>query len=393
MELTAIQDGNSASSDSAALVTLSSSAVTIAHVAAEPVLRRDIHRTIRVAGIMEALETRTAVVAAPAGGRVDFIAVDHPGMEIQQGETLVRLFSPDLAQRSRFLRVAISNQPAATTLTGNAPFAARVGRHNATSLPGMTNESPARVVGGYPLELFVSDLTAPISGIVSERSVSLGQYVMEGQRIATVIDPSVLWFRFDASERQLRSIAPGQRVRILVNSAPERTWVGTVSFVEPVNDEAGRIAKVRAVITNSFDCAIAGSLVPLRPGMFAEGLITVAFPSVLAVPKAAVVYPGSSAWVYVEHGTGRYERRRICLGREGDKEWEVLSGLEEDERVVTTGNVLVDAQATFANGDEVYSAGTDTAVKPEDGGASLNRFTAGDAESHSPSEAGVGHLE
>src|SRR6185436_6797337 len=160
-ELTPILEGETRSSNSMALITLSREAVTVANVALEPVLRRDVNRAIRVSGVFEAQESRTAIVAAPAGGRVDFIAVDHPGMEIQQGETLVRLFSPDLVQRSRFLRVAMSNQPASSTSPGKA----------ATPTPG-TNENPASTVGGYRLDLFMSDLAAPISGVVSERSVT-----------------------------------------------------------------------------------------------------------------------------------------------------------------------------------------------------------------------------
>ena len=378
MELTPIFEGETQSSNPVALTTLSREAVTVANVAVEPVLHRDVSRAIRVSGVFEAQEARTAIVAAPAGGRVDFIAVDHPGMKIQQGETLVRLFSPDLAQRSRFLRVAMTNQPAASTSPGKA---AQLPGHAATPTPGMTNENTAPGVGGYRLDVFMSDLTAPISGIVSERPATLGQYVMEGQKIATVIDPSVLWFRFDAFDRQLSWILPGQRINIHTESAPGKAWVGTVAFVEPVNDDSRAFGKVRAVVTNTPAHSNFGTPVALRPGMLAEGTIRLVLPNVLAVPKSAVVYPGSSAWVYVEHQSRSYERRRIRLGREGDDWWEVLSGLKEGERVVTTGNVLVDAQATLENGgDEPHSpAGDEGMPNSEDAVGSIKTETATDA--------------
>src|SRR4029453_11070697 len=123
------------------------------NVAVEPVLRRDVNRTIRVSGVFEAQESRTAIVAAPAGGRVDFIAMDHPGKGGQKGEALVRLFSPDLAQRSRFLRVAMSNQPPTSTSLGKA---AQLPGHAATLTPGTTNENTAPAVGGYGLPFFFS---------------------------------------------------------------------------------------------------------------------------------------------------------------------------------------------------------------------------------------------
>src|SRR5215831_6174437 len=98
MKLTPVSEKETHSGNSMALITLSHDAITVANVAAEPVLRRDIQREIRVSGVVEAQESRTAIVAAPASGRIEFIAVDHPGVEVQQGETLVRLFSPDLSQ-------------------------------------------------------------------------------------------------------------------------------------------------------------------------------------------------------------------------------------------------------------------------------------------------------
>ena len=91
MDLSPIYEGDSTSSNTAALVTLSKEAVTVANVASEVVHRRDVQKLIRVSGILEAQESRTAVVAAPAGGRIDYIGVEHPGMTIQEGGTLARI--------------------------------------------------------------------------------------------------------------------------------------------------------------------------------------------------------------------------------------------------------------------------------------------------------------
>jgi Cu(I)/Ag(I) efflux system membrane fusion protein len=352
MELTPVLEGGDKSSNSVPLVSLSGEAVTAANVAVEPVLRRDLYRAVRVPGVFEAQESRIARVAAPAGGRVDFVAVDHPGIEVHQGDTLVRLFSPDLAQRSRFLRVSMSNQPPASPSPGKT---AQMPGHVAAV--GTSNENSATTIGGYRLDAFMSDLTAPISGIVSERPVTLGEYVIEGQKIATINDLSVLWFRFDTFDRQLKWIHPGQTINIRSESAPGKAWAGTVAFIEPTNEELRGFAKVRAAVTNTPGGSLSGGPVALRPGMLGEGTLRFVLRDVLAVPKSAVVYLGSSAWVYVEHQPGSYERRMIHLGREADDSWEILSGLKEGERVVTTGNVLVDAQATLENGgDEPDSA-------------------------------------
>jgi Cu(I)/Ag(I) efflux system membrane fusion protein len=181
-----------------------------------------------------------------------------------------------------------------------------------------------------------------------------------------------LWFRFDAFDRQLSWILPGQRIDIHTESATGKTWVGTVAFVEPVYGDLRGSGKVRAVVTNTPTHSNFGTTVPLRPNMLAEGTITLVWPDVLAVPKSAVIYPGSSAWLYVEHQARSYERRRVFLGREGDDWWEILSGLKEGERVVTTGNVLVDAQATLEIGGSESSLNDGKPLEPIDGDAAAH---------------------
>jgi len=72
-------------------------------------------------------------------------------------------------------------------------------------------------------------------------------------------------------------------------------------------------------------------------------------PEVLAVPKDAVLWPGDNPRVYIDRGGGAYQQRRVILGRPGDDFWEVLEGVKEGERVVASGNMLIDSQAQLQN--------------------------------------------
>ena len=87
----------------------------------------------------------------------------------------------------------------------------------------------------------------------------------------------------------------------------------------------------------------------LRHKLYAEGTVELDAPDVLAVPRTAVLWPGNNPRVYVEQGTGAYQQRRVILGRPGDDFWEVLEGLKEGERVVASGNMLIDGQAQLHN--------------------------------------------
>src|SRR6185503_15978434 len=84
--------------------------------------------------------------------------------------------------------------------------------------------------------------------------------------------------------------------------------------------------------------------------VFAEAIVKTETPNVLAIPRTAVLATGRRTLVYVDKGQGLYEQRSITLGRAGDDLWEVLDGLKPGERIVTTGNLLLDAQAQLEQG-------------------------------------------
>jgi Cu(I)/Ag(I) efflux system membrane fusion protein len=91
--------------------------------------------------------------------------------------------------------------------------------------------------------------------------------------------------------------------------------------------------------------------------VYADALVHVETPEVLAVPRSTVLSPGGVPLVYVVHGEGAYEARPVRLGRAGDNAWEVVEGLDAGEVVVSTGNMLIDAQAQLDHGGEMHSHG------------------------------------
>ncbi len=318
MDLTAIYEGDKDFAAANGLVVLNSNAVTVLNVQTEAVQRRPLSRILRVAGTLEANDGRKAVLSAPARGRIEDMAVEYAGVEVEKGQSVINFFSPDLTALRRVLLVGNPVNPGS-----NAPGTAD------------------RYTGG---------LIAPISGVVVERSVYSGQYVAEGDRLLTIADASMLWFRFDVYESQLPWFKLGQNIEVTVSAVPGNVFPATISFIEPILNDATRTVKIRADIKNP---AVPDSKPPrrlLRFGMYAEGNVRAEVPDVLTVPRTAILFPGNAAYAYVDNGDGAYERHRVKLGRQGDTVWEVLDGLAEGDRVVSSGNVLLDAQAQFAQG-------------------------------------------
>lgn len=339
MDLTPICEGDQGFATQAGTVVLNSNNITVLGVQTEEVKKRPLLRTFRVAGILEANETRKAVVSAPARGRIDALTVDYAGVEVQEGQKLITMFSPELVQFRRTLLAARRINP-----------------------QGNTNDL---LKANVDSAMYTGDIVAPQSGVVLERNVYLGQYVAEGDRLLALADASVLWFRFDVYERQLPWFEVGQKLEVTAQALTGKVFPAVISVIDPALNEATRAVKVRADIPNPVVSTNGGPRRALRFGMYAEGLVRSTVTNVLSVPRSAVLLPGSTAYAFVDEGGGAYRCRRLKLGRQGDEFWEVLKGLEEGESVVTSGNVLIDAQAQFNLPSEPEQAAADQVAMEE----------------------------
>jgi Cu(I)/Ag(I) efflux system membrane fusion protein len=209
---------------------------------------------------------------------------------------------------------------------------------------GLTEAQIAGLPAKDPNETH-TQILAPVAGTVVTRMVYAGQYVKEGERLFELADFSTMWFQFDAYERDLAWIKPGQTVEVTTPAVPGQTFTGAVVFIDPNLKEMTRSAKVRVELANPLLENDRPARRQLYHRLYAEARVQIASPEVLTVSRTAVLAPGSQPLVYVEKAPGVYEQRRVRLGRSGDDAWEILDGLSAGERVVTTGNMLVDAQA------------------------------------------------
>ncbi|HAM70603.1 MAG TPA: hypothetical protein DCM86_03055 [Verrucomicrobiales bacterium] len=320
MDLTPIYEGQAGFASADHVLSLSSNSITVLNVQTEEIHRKTIGRILRVAGTLEANESKKTVLSAPAAGRVESLAVPFAGVEVAEMQPLITFYSPELAQEKR-----------------RYVFRARLAAQRGTGAGSRMQEA----------DPYYSDLLATMGGTVTERHVYAGQYVAEGEKLLTIVDASALWFRFDVYERQLPWFQLGQKLEVTLPSIPGRTFTAVVSFLEPVLNDATRSVKVRAEVQNPIVEVNGQKQRLLRYGMYADGRVLAEIPDALAVPRGAVIYPGGQAYTYVAKGGGGFERRKVRLGRQGDDSWEILAGLEEGEKVVTSGNMLIDAQTQF----------------------------------------------
>ncbi|MEI7928729.1 MAG: efflux RND transporter periplasmic adaptor subunit, partial [Verrucomicrobiales bacterium] len=200
-------------------------------------------------------------------------------------------------------------------------------------------------------------ILSPLTGTVVKSYVSEGQFVKEGERLFEIADFTKMWFMFTAYEQDLPLLQKGQLISITTPSLPGETLKAKVAFISPNLDETTRSSRIRVVIENPER--------RIKNKTYAEGVVEVDAPEVIAVPRSAVLWPGGTPRVYVEKGAGAYQRREVKLGRPGGICWEVLDGLKEGERVVLTGNMLIDGQAQLDAMVTVAPTMPDMEISPE----------------------------
>ncbi len=337
MDLVAAPAGDTAASDPN-LITLTPAGAAVVGVQTAAVRRAPLVRTLHVTGVIDDDDTRHRILAARVPGRVEKLFINYVGAEVHEGDPLATVYSPEMLTAQRQYVERLRAGTAAFTVSDRA-----AAREKLLDL-GLTDEEV--VILEHTLEpTAMVNIRAPMSGTVVARHVYEGQQLNKDQseaetRLFEIADFSSMWFVFDAYARDLAWLRPGQAVEVSTPSLGGRTLTAPIAFINPNLDEMTRTAKVRVVLPNH-DHALFHKQV-------AEGRVRLELPAVLLAPRTAVLQHGGEPVVFVEQADRSYLARRVRLGRVGDETVEILSGLNEGEKVVTEGGLLLDGQAQLA---------------------------------------------
>ena len=182
-------------------------------------------------------------------------------------------------------------------------------------------------------------ILAPADGFVIEKNVVEGQMVDAGMTLYQLADLGIVWVYAQIYEQDLPYIQLGQEAIVRLSSMPDREFRGRVTYIYPNVDEKTRTARVRMEFENP------GYF--LKPGMFVSVQITSELnPSALLMPDSAILRSGEKNTVFVALPGGKFDPRTVVLGPAAeDDQYQVLSGLQEGERVVTSGEFMLDSES------------------------------------------------
>jgi len=303
-------------------------------------------RSVDVIGTVAFDERAVSVVQTRTAAFVEQLLVRAPLDPVRRGQPLARLFVPEWAgAQQEYLALKSSRIEGAANLA----LAAR----NRLLLLGMTDDQVALVDReGKPVTRVT--IVSPSDGVVGELGAREGMNVAAGAMLFRINGLSTVWINLDVPESMAAAVRPGTPLAATVPAYPGEKFEGRVSAVLPEVNATTRTARARVELANPD--------AKLKPGMFATVKIepNAGVKEAVLVPSEAVIVTGERSVVIVDRGDGRYEPVTVKLGAEDGGRSEILEGLAPGERVVASGQFLIDSEASL-RGVERRMAGAESA--------------------------------
>lgn len=310
-----------------------------------------LRRTIRTTGRLEMDEQGAYTVTLKVGGWVETLHIDYEGALVEKGQPLLELFSPELvaAQEEYLLALRHVDRVAQNGAAQDAQRLLEAARRRLTYWDVTEQQisyleatlTPQRTLTFY----------APASGEVMNKDVVAGQRIAAGHSLMDIVDISRIWLIADIYEQDLGWIEEGAVARIELPYQPGQDYQGLVDHIYLMMDAEARSARARIVMP-------AGPTSRLQPGMYAtvyiEGGAADASP---VAPEEAIIRTGEHSVAILALGNGRFQPREIRTGVTAEGMVQVLSGLEEGDRIVTSAQFLIDSEVQLKGAIRAMHAG------------------------------------
>lgn len=295
-------------------------------------------REIRLNGKVKADERKVYVQSSHIPGRIEQLNVNFTGEPVSRGKVLAMVYSPELVTAQQELLQA-------NKIKSTQPELFNAAKNKLKNWKLTEAQIKTILENGKPIERF--PILSDVSGIAVEKKINLGDYVQRGTPVYEIADLSSVWIQFEVYESDLPWVKVGNKLSYTLSSLPGEKFEGTVNFIDPVIDPQTRVTMARVEVKNQKGT--------FKPEMFATGIIKnelkTASTASLSVPKSAVMWTGERSVVYIKSQTDNkayFTLREVTLGASLGDAYEVKSGLEAGEEIVTYGTFTVDAAAQLA---------------------------------------------
>jgi Cu(I)/Ag(I) efflux system membrane fusion protein len=305
--------------------------------------RRPMVRTVRTVGSITYDETKVTHVHSKIEGWIDKLYVNYTGKLVEKGQPLFTIYSPDLlATQQEYLLALKAKERLSTSSIPEVKSGAEslVEASKRRLALWDISEKQIRELQEKGEAQRTLALYAPHSGFVIKKEAFQGMRIMPDKELYTIADLSTVWVNVDIYESDIPFVRPGQRAAVTLSYDPGTTFNGKVSYSYPYVDEKTRTAKVRLELPNPG--------FRLKPDMYVNAEIKIDGGRQLAIPEEAVLDSGMRKIVFIDKGHGHFEPKEVKLGARMDGFYQVLSGLNEGERVASSSAFLLDSESRLA---------------------------------------------
>lgn len=294
--------------------------------------RTRLWRGIDTVGYVDYDESKVSHIHLRTEGWIENLVVKSEGERIKKDERLFDLYSPELVNAQKEFVTALSS--------GNKSLI-RASKPRLAAL-GVSDSQIEQIEKTRQTRQHIS-IYAPQDGVVSSLMVREGMFVKPSVNVMSLGDLSSVWLLAEVFEKQAQWVRVGQDAEVRLSYVPGHVWQGKVEYIYPSLDPKTRTLKVRLRFENPDE--------GLKPNMYANVRIFGGpKENIIVLPLEGLIRTGREERVIIDLGEGRFEARDVVSGIESGDYVEIIQGVDEGEQVVTSGQFLIDSEASMRAG-------------------------------------------
>ncbi|WP_445364186.1 efflux RND transporter periplasmic adaptor subunit [Microbulbifer sp. ANSA003] len=275
-------------------------------------------------------ETRLRDISLRFDGWIGELDADFEGKQVKRGEVLFSVYSPEL--------LAVQDEYLKARRRGDALEKAARRR---LLLWGLSEEQIDWLVEQQKAQDYIP-IFAPASGVIIEKNIVAGSAFEKGDNLLRIADLSQVWIEAHAYEDQLPLIEKGMPAKVRLTNVYHEEIPATLTQIDPFLNHNNRSARLRVTLPNTDG--------ELRPGLFADIMLTAELGNLLVVPRDSVLISGKKRIVFRDLGQGRLEPVQVRTGYGDSDRIVIRSGLQAGDKIVTSGVFLIAAESRLKSG-------------------------------------------
>jgi Cu(I)/Ag(I) efflux system membrane fusion protein len=294
--------------------------------------RTRLWRGIDTVGYVDYDESKVSHIHLRTEGWIENLVVKSEGERVKKDERLFDLYSPELVNAQKEFVTALSS--------GNQSLI-RASKPRLAAL-GVSDSQIEQIEKTRQTRQHIS-IYAPQDGVVSSLMVREGMFVKPSVNVMSLGDLSSVWLLAEVFEKQAQWVRVGQDAEVRLSYVPGQVWQGKVEYIYPSLDPKTRTLKVRLRFENPDE--------GLKPNMYANvSIFGGPKENIVVIPLEGLIRTGREERVIIDLGEGRFEARDVVSGIESGDYVEIIQGIDEGEHVVTSGQFLIDSEASMRAG-------------------------------------------